>query len=193
MKPRLVLGLGNDLAGDDGVGVRVAERLRSHPRLPADLEVRAGSDLLRWHDAMAGRREVVLVDAVLDPDAARTGTILVLDPADGRLPDAGGSVHHLSPTAAVRLLRAVDPAIRAVPITLWGIVIGSAEVGDALSPELDRALDAITEQLLAALGVGGSGRRTARGTDDTAPAALSIPPPRVLQTIAALASIRAMG
>ena len=38
MKPHLVIGLGNRLMGDEGVGCLLAERLASDPRLPVDIE-----------------------------------------------------------------------------------------------------------------------------------------------------------
>lgn len=147
---RLLLGLGNVLAGDDGIGVRVAERLRDHPRLPPDIEVRLpGPDLLLAQNLMRGREEVILVDAVLGPEAP--GTVVVLDPDDPRLLDQGASVHQLSPTAALRLLRAADPALTSMPARLLGIVIEGADVDAALSPALAGELDAITRAVLGAL------------------------------------------
>ena len=63
MKPNLVLGLGNPLMGDDGIGCVLAERLASDPRLPADTEVLvAGSDLLRFAGRMEYRQRVILIE-----------------------------------------------------------------------------------------------------------------------------------
>ncbi|MGK7311561.1 MAG: hydrogenase maturation protease [Candidatus Longimicrobiales bacterium M2_2A_002] len=147
MKPVLVLGLGNDLAGDDGIGVRVARRLAQHPELPGDVEVRvAGPDLLRAHDALHGRARVFLIDAVLGPD--EPGTLLVLDPADPGLAEAGGSAHQLSPTGALRVLRAADPALADLPIVLLGITIEGAVMGAGLSDALADRLDTITAHVL---------------------------------------------
>ena len=146
MKPRLVLGLGNELAGDDGIGVRVVERLAAHPGLPDGIEVRVGgADLLRSQDALHGREQVILVDAVLGSETP--GTVVPLDPGDPRLVDQGGA-HQLSPTAALALLRVVDPALRDLPVTLAGVVIDRAEVADSLSPELSREVDTIVERVL---------------------------------------------
>lgn len=61
----LVLGLGNILLGDEGVGVRVVEALRDGWALPPGVEVvdggTCGMDLL---DVLAGRPNVIIVDAV---------------------------------------------------------------------------------------------------------------------------------
>lgn len=147
IKPILVLGLGNDLAGDDGIGIRVARRLSGHPDLPQDVEVRmAGADLLRAHEAMRGRDRVFLIDAVLGSDAP--GTVVVLDPTDPALADAGGSAHQLSPTAALSLLQAIDPALTRIPMTLLGVAIQKADVSDRLSDALADRLESITAAVL---------------------------------------------
>ena len=62
--PILVLGIGNILLCDEGVGVRVIEALQTM-ELPATVEVfdgaTAGVDLL---DVLADRRKVIVIDAV---------------------------------------------------------------------------------------------------------------------------------
>jgi len=67
-KKTLILGLGNILLGDEGVGVRVAEQLISHP-LPDSVEVidggTAGYELLNFFE---GREKVIIVDAVKTED-----------------------------------------------------------------------------------------------------------------------------
>src|ERR1039458_2331996 len=64
-KPRLVLGLGNPLMGDDGAGARVAEMLAADSAVTDRAEVfAAGTDLLRSMERIDGRERVILVDAV---------------------------------------------------------------------------------------------------------------------------------
>jgi hydrogenase maturation protease len=94
MHPVLVLGIGNVLLSDEGVGVRVIAALGGR-ELPAGVELAdggtAGADLV---DLLADRRKVIVVDAVAG-DAA-PGTILRLTPED-LLPDPGEmvSLHQL--------------------------------------------------------------------------------------------------
>lgn len=70
MKPKkiLILGLGNILLGDEGVGVRIAEHLASQS-LPDEVEVidggTAGYELLSF---LEGREKVIIVDAVKTED-----------------------------------------------------------------------------------------------------------------------------
>ncbi len=78
--PVLVLGIGNILMGDEGVGVRVVEAMQGMD-LPAGVELfdgaTAGIDLL---DVLAERRKVVVIDA-LDSDD-EPGTVVRLTPDD---------------------------------------------------------------------------------------------------------------
>lgn len=74
----LVLGIGNILMGDEGVGVRVIEELSRH-RLPSDvlcLDGGTGSFLLL--EAMQLANKVILVDATLD--GAEAGAVRRLQP-----------------------------------------------------------------------------------------------------------------
>ena len=63
----LVLGIGNVIRGDDGIGIHVVRRLRSI--LPSDFEIKelatAGLDLM---DAIAGFDKAILIDAVQTKD-----------------------------------------------------------------------------------------------------------------------------
>jgi hydrogenase maturation protease len=67
----LVLGLGNVLCGDDGLGVAAVELLRRQYRIPEGVRVLDGGtlglSLLSYIDASA---DLILVDAVLGPGPA---------------------------------------------------------------------------------------------------------------------------
>ena len=63
-KPILILGIGNILLKDEGVGVRVAERMMNMP-LPPYVEVMdGGTGGLNLLYAIEGRKKVVVVDTV---------------------------------------------------------------------------------------------------------------------------------
>jgi len=79
MQPKkiLILGLGNILLGDEGIGVRVAEQLISHS-LPDNVEVidggTAGYELLNFFE---DREKVIIVDAVKTAD--KPGSVYKVD------------------------------------------------------------------------------------------------------------------
>jgi hydrogenase maturation protease len=71
----LVLGLGNPILGDDGVGWKVAEALKAMPELSQEVEVdRLAVGGLSLMERMLGYDHVVLVDS-MQTDSAPVGTV----------------------------------------------------------------------------------------------------------------------
>jgi hydrogenase maturation protease len=146
VKPTLVLGLGSTLAGDDAIGRHLAERLSARAdRLPDTEVAEAGTDLLRLADLLRGRGRVFLLDALLDDGPC--GRVLAFDDLD-ELDDRPGSVHHLSPVHALRLLRAVHPELRDVPVTFLCVTVRNVRIQHGLSADLEMRLDEIEEELV---------------------------------------------
>lgn len=150
----MIVGLGNELRGDDGAGLLAARRLRE--RLPASrrpCEVHEhtgeGDGLLElWQGA----------GATLVLDAARTGappgTVLRFDAASGPLAGGArgaGTGHAIALAAAIELARvlALLPP-RTIVLAIEGERFA---LGDALSPAvaggLDRFVDAAERELAA--------------------------------------------
>ena len=74
----LVLGIGNLLMGDEGVGVVAVHRLQGTPLPPGVTLLDGGTgsfQLLSW---LAGQEAVILIDA--SADARPPGTVCVLEP-----------------------------------------------------------------------------------------------------------------
>lgn len=137
----LVIGYGNALRTDDGVGPAVAERLADDPRLRG-VDVRAAHQLTPElaFDA-SGASLLVLVDAAADLPA---GEVTV------RRLDAGavaGDVmtHHLDPAGLVGLARELWGT--APPVVLVSVGVSSLELGDTLTADVEeaipRAVDAV--------------------------------------------------
>jgi hydrogenase maturation protease len=141
MNPLLVIGLGNPLMGDDGIGWHVAGRLAGDVRLPADAEVICGgTDLLRCAAQIEGRRRVVLVDAIQDDAPPGTVSVVGDDAADL----CQGHAHHLSAGQAMRLLRLTMP----VCFTLLGVSVPGARMAPELSPALSARMPAILDRVI---------------------------------------------
>jgi hydrogenase maturation protease len=87
--PILVLGIGNILLKDEGVGVHVVEAMAGQAAPPQDVEFvdggTFGPDLI---DIIANRRKVIVVDAV--QAAGSPGTVL-------RFTDKDLAAHYLAP------------------------------------------------------------------------------------------------
>jgi len=148
MKPDLVIGLGNPLMGDDGVGAAAAEILANDRTLARRVDVIcADTDVLSCAIQMERRRRVLLIDAV---EGETPGSISVLresPPLDGQQ-----HAHHLSAPAMLALLRQVTPTLRETEFIWILVTVSSARVGTQLSPEVAAAIpkvvDLVREELM---------------------------------------------
>jgi hydrogenase maturation protease len=144
----LILGMGNTLAGDDGVGVEVARALEGDARLPPGTDViPAGSDLLRCADAMRDRRLVVVIDAVMGEDPP--GTVELFEGDLRVLEERQGHAHHLSVPQALELLRAVGGVLEGTEVVVAGVTVGEVHTGPHLTEGLAERVPAIAEELAA--------------------------------------------
>lgn len=112
---RVVLGVGNLLLGDDGVGVHAAQALEH--RLPPDIEVYdAGTAVLAALDLVDGADDLLVIDAVA---AGQTpGTIMVTDGFQALDPAGMPSLHSMGLATALRL---VPPERRPATFTVLGV------------------------------------------------------------------------
>ena len=136
--PLLVLGLGNVLLTDDGVGPAVVERLLAHYRAPEGVRVLDGGTLgLSLLHYVEDCDTLVIVDAIR-ADAA-PGTLVRLDGDDV----APAVATRLSPhqVGVADLLEGADWLGRKpATVVLLGIVPESIELGFGLSPSVERAV-----------------------------------------------------
>lgn len=154
----LVLGLGNELLGDDAVGLVVGRRVfeaLSQKRLGLDLHFES-AELGGWRlvDLLPGYDRIVIVDSVQGGgDTPGACYRVAVD---------GGDTAHLSSTHGVSLVDAIALAYpvpyRAADVIVYGVEAERVwEFGEGLSEELQRqvpvVVDAIVADFLAALGV----------------------------------------
>ncbi len=133
----VVIGLGNVLRSDDGVGVHLVRALAQETWPSSVRIVDAGTPGLALLDLMEGAAHVVIVDACqLD---SPPGTVRVFTPAEVRSRTEGAplSIHQADVLGALRLGEAVGVS---APVTLVGIQPASLEPGTELSPTLAQTL-----------------------------------------------------
>jgi len=162
MTPTLVVGFGNPLMADDGVGgAVVAELHRNGP--PDGLSAFALSDVLHLPTVWRGEGRVWMVDAVLR--GAATGEVHRLGHEEvlGN-PQRHATVHHLSLAEGLRWILHAWPEMADVRFRLWGVEPESVEPVESLSPVVARAVGAVAREI-----VDGFGRSTGRGPRRHAP------------------------
>ncbi len=136
----LVLGLGNPILRDDGVGLRVAQALRlvlaNLPGVEIDENTWGG---LRLMERLVGYDRVIVVDAMCT--GAPAGTVRLLSP-DEVPTRRSASPHDTSLPVALELGRRVGLSLpESADITLVGIeALDVDNFGEDLSPEVEAAI-----------------------------------------------------
>jgi hydrogenase maturation protease len=130
----LILGVGNLLMSDDGVGIHAVRELAQRP--PAGVCVAdVGTDYLSALPYLEAARRVLVLDAVQGRGAP--GSIYRLESEDVELRPAGGSAHATSVLEARRFL---PPGAAWPEITVLGVEPLLLEYGLALSAPVAQAL-----------------------------------------------------
>jgi hydrogenase maturation protease len=119
--------LGNPLSGDDIFGPKVLDRLRQSETtaLPGTTLIDAQTDLLHHIEDFTKYDNVLLIDAILDPEGklGEPGNVILLDEAAFQsFSETSSSIHQMSPLLAVKLFRALHPEAQ-TQITLIGLII----------------------------------------------------------------------
>lgn len=137
--PVVVLGLGNLLLTDDGVGLRLLQHLESHPQPGSPVEfVDGGTQGLALLGYLAGRKLALILDAV--GLGAAPGTIHVLGEAEiaDLRPHKAGTAHEGNALELLALARLLgECAERTVVI---GIEPEHVRTGVGLSPAVEAAI-----------------------------------------------------
>jgi hydrogenase maturation protease len=143
----LVVGVGNELRGDDGAGIEVARRLRDAAHgIGFDVREHQGepTELL---DVWGDRRAVVLVDTMRSGEPL--GTVRRLDASSRPLPiPLGGSssTHAFTLGDAIELGRTLHRLPRRVIV--FGVEGRTFEAGARLSSELQEIIPALAVAVL---------------------------------------------
>lgn len=148
----LVLGMGNTILCDDGVGIYVVRRVaeRFHREDVEFDEASVGG--LRILDVIGGYRRVIMVDAIRTADG-EPGEIYCLSPQDLKYTLHAGSSHDLSLPGALALGRGMgltlpdDDNFIIVAIEVEDVLTFSEACTPAVENAILRAVDVVLAQL----------------------------------------------
>ncbi len=144
MNDILVLGIGNPLLGDDGLGVQVVRKLRTLDSLPPAELLDGGTAGLYLLPHLEGRSHILVVDAV---DFGGTpGQIVRLRPSQVPAQVAMKLSEHqvtFQEVLALMGLMGVEPR----ELLLLGVQPRSTHWGDPLSPEVQAAIPQVMEEI----------------------------------------------
>jgi hydrogenase maturation protease len=144
----IVLGLGNTLHSDDGIGPQVIEKLRSDPRVPKDISLIEGGTLgLELLTYIWDCSYLLVLDAV---DVGQPpGTLVRMSSQELHTLPGKGSVHQLGVADLMVALRIL--AKRTPDVVLLGVQPASTEWGTELSPAVAAVLPALADAAVAEL------------------------------------------
>jgi hydrogenase maturation protease len=147
--PIIVLGVGNPLMRDEGVGPRTVELLLEGYEFPADVEVMdAGTMGYMMLDVLRGRDRVLIVDAIKDTGMA-PGTVLLLSAEDIAPNTVLHSMHDLRvvDVLAAASLMGIEPETRCVGVQIESIEEWVTELSEPVEAAIPMAASVAMEVL----------------------------------------------
>jgi len=143
-RTKLIIGCGNLLLQDEGVGVHLIEYLKEK-QLPKDVELldggTAGFDLI---DFIQQAEKVVIVDAI--KVGGKPGEIYCFCPEDFETENSPKtSLHDITLKDVFQIIKKLGPLPK---IRIIGIEPKSIDCGTELSPELRKMLPKVSELVL---------------------------------------------
>lgn len=157
-KPLLILGIGNFLMGDEGVGVHIARRLESlwagHPRLDVLDGGTGGFHLMPWFEAY---QNIILIDATLEDQ--NPGEIRLIKPRFSRDFPRAMSTHDIGLKDVIEGMQLLGtmPTIHLFTVSIASIqpqqINLSPQIEQCL-PELIQKIKQLSDHLLATLPAG---------------------------------------
>ncbi|MBN2158453.1 MAG: hydrogenase maturation protease [Spirochaetes bacterium] len=147
MRKILILGIGNTLRGDDGLGVYIVRHMEeSGMRLPPGVELldggTAGFDLL---GLIEGYDKIIIVDALRTDD--RPGSIYRFTPDHAMVQGARFSLHEVGIMEVIGTLKIMDhdPEIEFVGIVPENISEINTDISEAVREAVPRAVEVIID------------------------------------------------
>ena len=142
----LVLGVGNPILSDDGVGIHVARELKKRKLPGVEVEELAASGL-ELLDVVRGYDKVVIIDAI-QTTKGKPGELHVLEEKDFEKSIHGSSPHGINIATALALGRKLVPNEMPRDVIFFAIEAEDlVNVSEKLTPKVAKALPRIVEQV----------------------------------------------
>jgi len=152
MNPTVIIGLGNPLMRDEGIGIRLVERIRDDSRLPAGVEaLDLGTGGLTVLHAIEGRSRAIFVDCAMMDEEPGTMRRFTPDQVRTRRVGLRLSLHEGDLLSILEMAREMD----ACPdeVVIFGIQPKVVEQGEGLSPELEERMGEYVGRVCGCVGV----------------------------------------
>jgi hydrogenase maturation protease len=145
----IVLGLGNTILSDDGVGIYAARALKDDLADCADVVEAelAGFDLV---ELLAGYERAVIIDAI-ELDGETPGTVFRLAPDDLRITPRLASFHDIDIVTALALGERLELEMPS-EVVIYAVQVEDAlTIGEGCLPAVESVIPALTSEIAAQL------------------------------------------
>jgi hydrogenase maturation protease len=150
----LVLGIGNTLLGDDGVGVYAARELTEKISNENVTVTDTAIDGLNLLDVIRNYERLIVIDAILD-EKAETGTIYRL--TKDHLPPpslSGASSHNLNLATTLNIGNRIFPGEIPGEVVIFAVVSQNVDyVTEEMTVNVKQALPQVVELVITELGL----------------------------------------
>jgi hydrogenase maturation protease len=142
----LILGVGNPILSDDGVGIHVVRELKKRKMPGVDVEELAASGL-ELLDVVRGYDKVVIIDAIQTTEGT-PGELYILEEKDFEKSIHGSSPHGINIATALALGRKLVPNEMPKEVVFFAVEAEDlVNVSEKLTPKVAKALPRIVEQV----------------------------------------------
>jgi hydrogenase maturation protease len=143
----LVLGLGNPILSDDGVGIRVAREVGEKLNDPQVTVAETSGAGLRLLDFIAGYDEVIIIDAV-QTEKGQAGQVYRMGPEDFSLTKHFTSPHQINLATALELGNVLNLAMPQ-KITIFAVEAKDITTfSENCTPEVEQAIPEVVKMVL---------------------------------------------
>jgi hydrogenase maturation protease len=142
----LIVGIGNVLLGDEGLGSHILERLENLNLPDSVTLLNCGTDLLSMQNFYAAQSRIIILDAI--QAGRKPGTLHCIREYDfDRFLRKPESAHQLSAIEAVLLLKKMFLEYAKAEFIFLGIEPASTSIGQELSPAVEAAIPFLLEEI----------------------------------------------
>ena len=147
----LVLGVGNPILSDDGVGIHIARKLKEMRLFGVTVEELAASGL-ELLDMVVGYDEVIIIDAIQTKDG-RPGDFYELEEKDFEKSIHGSSPHGINIATALALGRKIVPEKMPKRVTFVAVEADDVvNVSERLTEKVQNAVPGILDKIVNEIG-----------------------------------------
>ncbi|HXZ97989.1 MAG TPA: hydrogenase maturation protease [Candidatus Acidoferrum sp.] len=153
---KLVLGIGNTIMGDDGVGIYVARMVKERTRSRADVQVKELSvSGFKLVEEILGYDEVIIVDSYAS-EGSEPGRIREFGPGDFEDTLHASSPHGANFATALALYRNLQPDRIPEKLRIFTVDIhATGAFGESLSDRVQEAASKLTHLVVREIEQGG--------------------------------------